>query len=188
MAVVAVAGGLTRAELDALPDDGRRHELIDGAIIMTPSPEIGHQRIVLRLAIALDAVLVTTDLEVVIAPFDVLLNDNVVEPDILVAPSGALVGRQLAAAPRLVVEVRSPSTRWIDEGRKREIYQEAGIPSYWLVDPTTPAITVLELVDGTYGEVATASGEGTVEVQHPAPITVCPETLSRPRRSPAANT
>lgn len=110
MAVVAVAGGLTRAELDALPDDGRRHELIDGAIIMTPSPEIGHQRIVLRLAIALDAVLVTTDLEVVIAPFDVLLNDNVVEPDILVAPSGALVGRQLAAAPRLVVEVRSPST------------------------------------------------------------------------------
>lgn len=83
---------------------------------------------------ALDDALAGTYLEVIPAPFDVLLERNVVEPDLVVAPNEDFRERDLAT-PVLVVEVRSASTGWIDTGRKREIYESAGIASFWRVDP-----------------------------------------------------
>ncbi len=170
---------LTREDLDALADDGLRHELIDGAFVMTPAPGVAHQRALANLLAALRTACGDASLLVLCAPLDVVLGDNVVQPDVVVAPEGAFTERDLPTAPVLVVEIRSPSTAWLDDGRKRELYEEAGVQSYWLVDPITPTITVLELVDGRYTEVAQAVGAQTITVESPVPITLNPALLAQ---------
>ncbi len=169
---------LTREDLDALPDDGLRHELIDGTFVMSPAPGYPHQSMVGALHVALVAASQDTDLKVLLAPFDVVLGPNVVEPDLLVAPRSAFQPRDLPTAPVLAVEVRSPSTGWLDEGRKLTLYEEYGIASYWLVDPSIPSITVLELVDGRYTETAAARGDQTIEVDHPFRVALNPAELA----------
>lgn len=177
MSVMAIM--LTRDDLDALPDDGLRHELIDGAFVLTPSPGLPHQSMVGALHVALVTASRATGLKVLLAPFDVALGPNVVEPDLLVAPAEAFTQRDLPTAPLLAVEVRSPSTGWLDEGRKRTLYEEYGVNSYWLVDPSKPSITVLELVDGHYVEVAKAHGDQTIDVTAPFAVTLNPAELAQ---------
>lgn len=150
MSVMAVNNMLTRADLDALPDDGLRHELIDGAFVMTPAPGVGHQRMSRALLRLLEPVLLGTDTEVVYAPLDVALGATIVQPDLVIARTTDFTDRGLPVPPMLVVEIRSPATAWLDEGRKRTLYEEAGIASYWLLDPATPSIRILQLVDGKY--------------------------------------
>lgn len=174
MSVMASRGLLTRDDLEALPDDGLRHELVDGAFVMTPSPGFQHQIMVTALAAQLRDACAGTELVALVGPFDVVLGGNVVVPDILVAERAAFTARDLPSPPLLVVEVRSRSTQWLDEGRKRSLYEEAGVPSYWLVDPIEPAITVLELADGQYAEVGTAHGDQNLRVSAPVPITLNP--------------
>lgn len=151
---MATSRMLTRDDLDSLPDDGLRHELIDSAFVMTPAPGLPHQLFVGALYRTLHAATAGTDLRVVLAPFDVVLDGNVVEPDIIVAPRCAFTTLDLPTPPLLVVEVRSASTAWLDEGRKRGIYEQAGVLHYWLADPVTPSITVLDLIDGRYQQTA----------------------------------
>ena len=179
MSVMSIDNLLTREDLDALPDDGLRHELIDGVFVMTPSPGVDHQRIVVGLVKLLGAAVEGTDLDVLVAPLDVVLGYSVVEPDVLVAPRSAFTKSDLPTAPLLAVEVRSPSTAWIDEGRKRTLYEEHGVASYWLVDPLQPSITVLQLVDGHYVEVAHVVGDQTFNVTSPVPVTLNPAHLAR---------
>lgn len=179
MSVMAGGNLLTRAHLDALPDDGLRHELLDGALVMTPSPGLAHQSMAFALARALHGAAKGSGLTVVPAPFDVVLGPNVVQPDIIAAPRAAFRERELPTAPVLVVEVRSPSTAWLDEGRKRTLYEEFGVSSYWLVDPVAPSVTILELVEGHYLELASAHGDQTIEVATPFRITVNPAHLAR---------
>ena len=159
---VSRTDGLTRADLDAMPEDGRRYELIDGVIVVTPPPVTRHQDIVLSLAIRLQAAC-PRDHKVLVAPFRVALTrQRVIEPDVLVARRPEITDTDLPTAPMLAVEVLSPSTRWIDRGRKKEILAEAGCPSYWLIDPgvapQAPTLTAYELVDGEYPEVAVVAG------------------------------
>ena len=127
----------TRAEVLALPDDGMRHELIDGELIMTPAPRVRHQDGVTALtAIVLPYVdehrlgrfyAVTADLEV--------LPDQLTQPDLFVVPPGIRFDRwEDAPTPILVIEVASPSTARYDRGTKRRFYQRAGVPEYWIVD------------------------------------------------------
>ena len=179
MSVMPVNNLLTREDLDALPDDGLRHELIDGAVVMTPAPGMGHFDMSVALFDALRSATRGTDLKVVYAPFDVVLGVNVVEPDLLVAPTADFTDRDLPTAPLLAVEIRSPSTGWLDEGRKRTLYEEVGVVSYWLADPATPSITILELVDGRYVQVAYAIGDQAIHLTTPAPITLNPAELAR---------
>jgi Uma2 family endonuclease len=113
------------------------------------------------------------------APFDVILGSNVIEPDILVAPSASFTERDLPTAPLLVVEVRSPSTAPIDEVRKRSLYEEAGVAHYWLADPAEPSITVLDLVGGRYQQTATAHDDEVLELNAPFPITINVSELMR---------
>ena len=181
MSVMAIM--LTRDDLDALPDDGLRHELIDGAFVMTPSPGLPHQSMVGALYVALVQASSGTGLKVLLAPFDVALGPNVVVPDLLVAPPDAFTQRDLPTAPLLAVEVRSPSTGWLDEGRKLVVglaltSAMLGVASYWLVNPTRPSIRVLELVDGRYTQVALATGDETIEVTAPFPIALNPAELA----------
>lgn len=105
---------LTRADLDAMPDDGHRYELIDGALIVTPAPGERHQTAVGELHLLLRRGC-PDDLKVLLAPFDVTLaDDTVVQPDLLVCRRRDLTRRDLPTAPVLAVEVVSPSTRRID--------------------------------------------------------------------------
>jgi len=139
---------LTYADFLRFPDDGQRHELIDGVHCVTPSPATVHQRLVVRLAVELAACLEASSLgEVFIAPFDVVLSQHdVLEPDLLVVlnnQQGILTDQHVRGAPALVIEVLSPGTRRRDEGAKRRAYDRFGVQEYWLVNPASRAIAVL---------------------------------------------
>lgn len=171
----------TRADLDALPDDGWRHELIDGSLLMTPAPSWRHQTVAFELAVLLRASC-PDHLQVLVAPFDVALTPKtVVQPDVLVARRSDLTDADLPAAPALAVEVLSPSTRYIDLGFKRSRYEAAGCPSYWVVDPgtddTPPSIVMWELQGALYVEVASGAADSAIEAHAPFPVTVVPADL-----------
>jgi|SRR5581483_11263690 len=170
---------LTRADLDEMPDDGHRYELIDGTLIVTPAPRHMHQRAVFELGRLLgDAC--PSDLEVLPAPFDVALgSETVLQPDLLVARRIDLTERDLPTAPLLAVEILSPSTRLVDLNLKKARYEQAGCPSYWIVDPDAPEIVVWELRDGRYIEATRAIGNESCTVTVPFALTVVPIDLVR---------
>lgn len=173
-------GPMTRAELDALPDDGRRHELIDGVLIVTPAPRPRHQDLVGGLYFLLRTHL-PAGLKVFTGPLDVALDDlNVLEPDLLVAPRSDFTKKDLPTAPSLAVEVLSPSTRRYDLMVKYSRYEEAGTQSYWVIDPNGPTLTAWELVDGRYVEVASVTGDEAFEAQLPFPVRIVPNELLDP--------
>jgi Uma2 family endonuclease len=167
----------TRADLETMPDDGRRYELIDGTLIVTPAPALRHQRMVGELHLLLRQSC-PPDLEVLLAPFDVALAvDTIVQPDLLVARTADLTERDLPTAPRLAVEVLSPSTRHIDIGLKRARYETAGCPSYWVANPEEPSLTVWELEYGRYVERAHVTGHEEYVAQLPYVVPLIPGKL-----------
>ncbi|MGH9189159.1 MAG: Uma2 family endonuclease, partial [Acidimicrobiales bacterium] len=85
--------------------------------------------------------------------------------------------RRLVGTPLLVVEIQSPSTRLIDLNLKRAAYATAGVPSYWLVDPEVPSVTVLDLDGNAYAETARAAGDAVLQVIRPFPVTIVPRDL-----------
>ena len=168
---------LTRDDLDLMPDDGHRYELIDGVLIVSPAPILRHQRAVMRLSVAIyDACPDTA--EVLPAPFDVVLaNDTVIQPDVLVARNANLTERDLPGPPLLAIEVLSPSTRGIDLLLKKERLARAGCPHYWTVDPAVPSITAWELRDDEYTRSAEVTGDDEFTVTDPFPISLVPAAL-----------
>lgn len=170
---------LTAADLEAMPDDGHRYELIDGTLIVTPSPAVPHQRIVGNLYMALRAH-APQHLEVMLAPLDITVSEfTVLQPDLLVAGREALVGRKMVGLPVLAVEVLSPSTRLIDLNLKKAAFERAGVECYWVVDPDSPAVTVWQLANGAYVEVATVEADKTLLVEAPFSLTLTPSDLVR---------
>ncbi len=168
---------LGRAELEAMPDDGHRYELIDGSLVVTPSPVPEHQGSLLELAVLLRAAC-PPELKVYVAPFDVeLAVDTIVQPDLLVTRRVDVNRRGIAVAPLLAVEILSPSTRRIDLMLKRSRYEAAGCLSYWVIDPHEPSILAWELRDGAYAEVGRASGGESLSLTQPFPVTVVPARL-----------
>ena len=129
----------TRAMLEALPDDGQRHEIIDGVHYVTPSPALPHQYVVGELLGALFLYLRAEPIGwALTSPSDIeLAPDTIVQPDILVLPrTSDRRPRSWAEGglPILVIEVISPSSRSRDRIVKRPRYQRAGIAEYWIVD------------------------------------------------------
>ncbi len=170
---------LRRADLEQTPDDGHRYELVDGTLLVSPAPSLRHQRVVGALHLLLSAAC-PEPLLVVLAPFAVgLADDTEVQPDLLVAPRTQFTERDLPGAPLLAVEVLSPSTRRIDLLLKRDRLQAAGVPSYWLVDPDAPSLTALELVEGTYREVAAVGAGQSWTASVPFAVSVTPDRLVR---------
>lgn len=167
----------TRADLETMPDDGRRYELVDGLLIVSPAPRHLHQRAIGNLYLLLRAAC-PIGLEVILAPFDVALSDDtVMQPDLLVARDEEFTPRDLPTAPLLAVEVLSPSTRAYDLLLKKDSLQRAGCRHYWVVDPDVPAITTWSLVGGAYAETATATGDDVLTVTEPYEITIVPSAL-----------
>ena len=168
---------LTEDDMAEMPDDGHRYELIDGVLIVSPSPSLGHQRCVVSMLLLLHAGR-HPEHEVLPAPFDVRFSrTTVVQPDVLVARQTDLTPTRLEAAPLLAVEVLSPSTRFIDLGTKRLAFEAAGVPAYWLVDPDVPSMTVLHLHDGRYVEHAVVTGDEPYTATVPFAVTVVPARL-----------
>ncbi len=168
---------LTRDDLDAMPDDGHRYELIDGILIVSPAPRRIHQRASFRLSVLLDAAL-PADLELLPAPFDVALaDDTVMQPDLVVGRIADFTERDLPVAPVLAVEVLSPSTRGIDLLLKKDRLERAGCAHYWVVDPLEPSITGWALADGAYRQVARAVGAEAFEVTEPFDVCMVPGEL-----------
>lgn len=177
MTMTPRARPMTRADLDALPDDGYRHELIDGVLVVTPAPSPAHQR-TSRALFSLLSAACPSELEVFYAPLDVAISDDtIMQPDLLVARRADFTDRDLPVAPLLAVEILSPSTRRFDLMTKRSRYEAAGTASYWVVDPMEQRLTAWDLVDGTYVEVATVSGEEELRATRPFPLTVVPALL-----------
>ena len=147
---------LTYADLCRLPDDGLRHELIDGEHYVTPAPAFRHQHVAMNVAGMLFMFLREHRLgHVYMAPLDVLFSDaDVVEPDVLYVSEERLRGqredRYLTVTPDLVVEVLSPSTKHVDRGAKRRLYERCGVTEYWLIDPALETVQVFRRVHGRF--------------------------------------
>lgn len=174
----------TRADLEAMPDDGRRYELIDGVLIVSAAPGRLHQRAVFSLARVLCAAC-PPEFEVLIAPFAVgLADDTELQPDVVVGRLADLTDRGLPAPPVLAVEVLSHSTKLIDLNVKKERLRRARTPAYWVVDPAArPAearLIAWQLAsDGEFRQVAEVTGEAEFAAQVPFPVRVSPAGLVR---------
>ena len=149
----------------AFPDDGKRHEIIDGEHYVTPSPNTKHQRVSLTLAVAISSYLRQHPIgELFTAPFDVVFSDlDVVEPDLLYISrerAGILTPQHVRGVPDLVVEILSPGTRKTDETIKRKLYERSGVQEYWVVDPELDAIKIYRRIADAFARVAELSVEG----------------------------
>lgn len=168
---------LTVADLDEVPDDGHRYELVDGVLVVTPAPGFNHQSVVAGLFRTLDGSR-PADMCVLFAPFDVVLSDDtLVQPDLLVAPRADFGPKNLSVPPLLAVEVLSPSTRGFDRLLKLERYARAGVASYWIVDPDELRLTVFELGDGAYAQVAEIAGDEEWTATSPYSVSITPSRL-----------
>jgi Uma2 family endonuclease len=146
------------------PDDGKRHEIIDGEHYVTPSPNTKHQIVVVSLLTSIGAYLGQRPIgHVFTAPFDVVLSDlDVVEPDLLYISRDRLeilTKAHVRGAPDLVVEILSPGTRRTDEITKRKLYERVGVQEYWVVDPELDTIKVYRRAEGVFARVAELSAE-----------------------------
>jgi Uma2 family endonuclease len=156
---------LTYDDFLLFPDDGKRHELIDGEHYVTPSPSIRHQEISGRLHLLIGAWLEEHPVgKIFFAPLDVLLSKfDVVEPDLLYVSNERaatlLAGQHVTGAPDLVVEIGSPATRKRDETIKRRLYERSGVVEYWVVDPDIDVIRVYRRAGDRFARAGELSRE-----------------------------
>ena len=167
MVTTSTGTRLTYEDYVLFPDDGRRHELIDGEHCVTPSPVTKHQAVSMALSLWIGAAVRERRLGLFFAaPFDVLLSESdVVQPDLLFVSNenaGIVTEKHVRGAPDLVVEVLSEHTRTLDEVIKLALYGSAGVREYWLVDPLLATVVIYRLVDGAFhraAELTAAAGE-----------------------------
>jgi Uma2 family endonuclease len=158
---------LTYDDYALIPDDGLRHEIIDGEHYVNPAPNVRHQRVVLRLVKALVNYVDDHELgEVFVSPIDVVLSrHDVVQPDLLFVRkenAGEVYGANLKIAPDLVVEVLSISNRRHDEVRKLKLYDTFNVSEYWIADPEEEVVRVFRRREKGLTLVETADIDGTI--------------------------
>lgn len=144
---------LTYDDFLLFPDDGKRHEIIDGEHYVTPSPNLRHQDLVGRLHLSIGNHLAghPGTGRLFLAPLDVVLSlYDVVEPDLLFVGGDQreiLTEKNVQGPPALVIEVLSKSTREKDAQTKRRLFDRTGVREYWLVDPELDLVQVLRRSD-----------------------------------------
>ena len=185
MAVMSIAEAwpaagrpFTVADLDRMPDDGHRYELLDGALVVSPRPTNSHQEVAMELAVRLRNAC-PHDQRVIPEPAVQLSATTEFAPDIAVIHREQVNAPKCTVPPLLVVEIRSPSTALIDLGRKKAAYEQFGVPAFWVVDPRVnkPALTVFELTGGRYRQTAQVSDEDPYRAQRPFAVEVIPSAL-----------
>lgn len=150
MASIPDALKLTYDDYQCLPDDGKRHEIIDGDHVVTPAPSTQHQRISGNLFLLLGSHIRQTRAGALFAaPTDVRLSDvDIVEPDLLFVATGRLsiiTPQYIQGPPDLVIEILSETTRRRDEVVKRKLYERFGVAEYWVVDPELETVKCYRL-------------------------------------------
>lgn len=176
--LAAGSGPFTVHDLERMPDDGRRYELIDGTLIVSPAPGTRHQMIAYQLFGVLDAACPAA-YYVMGAPYAVRLSDSTeLQPDVLVGRAEDFTDQLLPTAPVLAVEVLSPSTAMHDLNTKKAMYERIGVPSYWIIDPDQPSMEVFEVdPEGRYQLVAKVTGREAFQAQRPFPVRIVPTEL-----------
>jgi len=161
----SVAVKFTYEDLLLFPEDGKRHELIDGEHFMSPSPFTQHQRILVNLSRIVSTFLKQNKIGALfVAPMDVVLSDfDVVEPDLLFIASehaSIITEKHIMGAPDWVVEILSVSSRKTDEMIKKKLYEQYGIQEYWIIDPELQMVKIYRMTDTKYIRTAEISCEG----------------------------
>ncbi len=159
---------LTYEDYFHFPDDGKRHEILDGEHCVTPSPTMDHQRLGGRLFLQLGHFVNAHRLgEVFYAPADVILSPHdIVQPDLFfisTARLGIITKANVQGAPDLAVEILSDSTRRRDETLKRQRYEQLGVLEYWILDGRRQAVWIFRQTQGSeFGaqtELTAAAGQ-----------------------------
>lgn len=157
---------ISALEYEKLPE-GSPSQLIDGEIVMSPSPSEMHQTIVLELAASLKQFVQTHKLGFVyIAPLDVFLKESeVYQPDIIFISrqNKNIIKDKIKGVPDLVVEVLSPKTAYYDLVHKKNIYEETGVKEFWAVDGEGKSVEMHENIDGKFILFSKARTSGSVE-------------------------
>jgi Uma2 family endonuclease len=168
----------TVAELDRMPDDGRRYELVDGVLVVSPRPVKAHQAVAAALLVLLRQEC-PEDMRAFHEPAVQLSPRTEFDPDIVVIPAQHLPGAKVTEPPHLVVEVRSPRTALIDLNVKKAAYERFGVDSYWIVVPDIdhPELIVFELREGRYERVAQVTGDEPFRAERPFAVEVIPARL-----------
>jgi Uma2 family endonuclease len=169
------ADGWTTDDLDNLPEDGVRRELLDGVLLVSPSPTDIHQIIAGRLMVALEEscpaeLQVTQGVEVRISPRRSFI------PDVLVATDEAARRRARYYNPHevmLAVEIVSPTSQSMDRITKPALYAAAGIPYYWRIEIDGGLIVHAHKIDPE-NEMYRPFGtfDVTIETAEPWPMTI----------------
>jgi Uma2 family endonuclease len=171
---------LTLDQYFATPETNVRMELVDGWVVLLNAPTFQHQRVMLRLAMLLDAAC-PPGFETVPSPIDWVVRREprplVLQPDIVVVHAIDVVGPKLTMPPVLAVEVLSPSNPERDAVWKRGVYAEAGVAHYWLADPNTGEVAVLRLDGDVYVETTRATAGSMTQLTEPFELTIEPSAL-----------
>ena len=138
----------------ALPEDGKRYEVIGGRLYVSPSPSAIHQTLSRRLQFLFYQLERAGEGFIFNAPMDLrLVTADAVQPDLIylrASQRSQIRKKYLEGPPALVVEIQSPSTAALDRVRKLQAYAGAGVPQYWLLDPEAVTLEVLRLDGDTY--------------------------------------
>lgn len=154
---------LTYADYAAIPNNGRRYELHEGELSVTPAPSSRHQEVVVNLVVLLTPHVKSRGLgKVLVSPIDCILSDTtVVQPDLVYVERSrldAISERGIERPPTLVVEVLSPSTILIDRSVKGQLYARHRVPYYWIVDAEARTVEAFELAGDGYRLAAGLEG------------------------------
>jgi Uma2 family endonuclease len=168
----------TVADLDRMPDDGHRYELLDGTLIVSPRPSNLHQEVAAELLGLLRAHC-PAELRALPEPAVQISVDTEFIPDVAVIRTEQLSAVKCTEPPLLAVEVLSPRTALIDLNLKKAAYERFGVESYWVVVPDRdkPELIVFELRDGCYQEAAHAAGDESFAASAPFGVEIVPSRL-----------
>jgi Uma2 family endonuclease len=160
---------LTYKDYEVLPADGRRYELHEGELSVTPAPSPRHQRVSGNLNEILRHHVKARGLgEIFYAPIDCILGETtIVQPDLVYLDTTRLSlvsGRGIEGPPTLVVEILSPATTLIDRSTKLQLYARYGVPYYWIVDPEARTIEAYSLAEGGSQLTVRAAGAEAVSL------------------------
>ena len=152
----------------ALPDDGHLYEIVQGVLMMSPAPGMAHQGIIQRISRYLDEQIFSTNRGLVFTgPADVVLaSQKVVQPDVLVLLENhldRLKEKCIKGAPDLVAEIISPASVTYDRLVKHNLYEQEGVPEYWLINPKEQSIEVFVLEIDKYRSLGSFRNEQIVQ-------------------------